>query len=138
MGNARGRCSVGHASIREYALSQLEKGDHDGFVTSLFVLNYQQCDDERILSAIEPPDDEIERHSLFMSVIEVLEANPEAHAAELGIISYASTPCSLCRNKSVGVLLRQNAAPAWLAEECRFDAVTRIVESITDPPAVDS
>ena len=127
-----------HASIREYALSQLKKGDHDGFVTSLFVLNYQHCDDERILSAIELPDDDFERHSLFMSVIEVLEANPDAHAEELGIISYASTPCGLCRNDAVRVLLRQNAAPAWLAEECRFDAFSRVVESIRDPPAIDS
>jgi hypothetical protein len=120
-------------SIREFALSVLEKGVRDGFVISLLAKNYQPGDVQRIQSAIELPDDEFDLHSLFMSVVDVLEDNPDANAAELGIIGYASTPCGLCRNKFVKLLLRQNAAPDWLTEECRFDACTRIVESITVP-----
>jgi hypothetical protein len=126
-----------HDLIREFALSQLEKGDRDGFVTSLFALNYQPGDEERILSAIEFPDDEFALHSLLMSLVDVFEKNPDADAAQLGIIGYATTPCTLCRHKFVRVLLRQHAAPHWLVLECRFDATTRIVESITVPTGTD-
>jgi hypothetical protein len=126
-----------HDLIRAYAVSELEKGVRDGFVVGLFARNYQRGDEQRIQSAIEFPDDEFEHHSLLMSVIDVLEDNPDAHSAELGIIGYASTPCGLCRNRFVRALLRQDAAPTWLTEECRFDAFSRIVESITGPTGTD-
>ena len=127
-----------HSSIRAFALSELEKGDRDGSAISLFARNYQPGDEHRIQNAIEFPDDEYELHSLFMSVRDVLEMNADADAAQLGIIGYASTPCGLCREHFLRALIRQNAAPAWLADECRFDAVTRIVESFTVPTGTDS
>jgi hypothetical protein len=122
-----------HALIREFALSDLEKGVRDGFVISLFAKHYQPGDEQRIQSAIELPDDEFDLHSLFKSVAYVLENNPDAKTAELGIIGYASTPCGFCRGDFVRALRRQNVAPGWLTEEFRFDACTRIVESITVP-----
>jgi hypothetical protein len=124
--------NLGHDSIRAYALSQLENGLRDGFVISLFARNYQPGDEQLIQNAIELPEDDFDRHSLLMSVVTVLEANPDAKAGELGVIGYASTPCGFCREHFVRVLLGQNAAPEWLVEECRFDAATRIVASITD------
>jgi hypothetical protein len=117
--------------IRAYALSQLQKGLRDGFVISLFARNFQQGDEQQILSAIELPDDDDECHWLLMGACNILENNSDANAAQLGIIGYASTPCGFCREEFVQALLRQNAAPGWLIEECRFDAFTRIVESIS-------
>jgi hypothetical protein len=119
-----------HDLVRAFALAQLPKGVRDGSVISLFARNYQSGDEQPILSAIELPEDDYERHSLLMSVLNVFENNPNAIAAQLGTIGYASTPCGSCRESFVRVLLRQDAAPGWLTEECRFDAVTRIVESI--------
>jgi hypothetical protein len=112
-----------HSLIRAFALSQLENGTREGAVVSLFIKNYQPADEQKILTFLELPDDDIERHSLLMDVLKVLEKNSGADGAQLGIISYASTPCGLCRYKSVRLMLRQRAAPAWLLEECRFDAV---------------
>jgi hypothetical protein len=126
-----------HDLIRVFALSQLQKGVRNGSVISLFAGNYESGDEQRILSAIEFPDDDFELHSLLMSVLEVLDHNPDANAAQLGIIGYKSTPCGECRRRFLRALLRQNVAPGWLAEECRFDAVTRIVESITVPTGTE-
>jgi hypothetical protein len=125
-----------HALIRAFGLSQLEKGVCDGLVVGLFVRNFQRGDEQRILRGLELPDDDYERHLLLMNVIKVLNSNPDADGAQLGITVYASTPCGMCREDSVELLLRHHAAPEWLTEECRFDAVEgcrELVEVIRAP-----
>ena len=89
-----------------------------------------------ILTCLELPDDDDERHSLLMNVIKVLNSNPDADGTQLGITVYASTPCGMCREDSVELLLRHHASPEWLTEECRFDAVDgcrELVEVIRAP-----
>ena len=98
-------------------------------------------DEQRILEAIEFPDDEYELHSLLMDVIEVLEANPDADCSRLGIIVYASTPCERCRSRSVRLLHRHQVAPGWLTEECRFDSseeTRELVRELAKPPQTES
>jgi hypothetical protein len=121
-----------HALIRAFGLSQLEKGVCDGLVVGLFVRNFQRGDEQRILRVLELPDDDFEHHSLLMSVIKVLENNPEADVAQLAIIAYASTRCGFCRRGSAKLLIRQHVAPEWLTEECRFDAVEGCRELVVD------
>ena len=97
--------------IRAFGLSQLEKGTREGSVVSLFIKNFQRGNEQRILTFLEVPDDDFERHSLLMNVMDVLENNPDTDGAQLAIIAYASTPCGMCRRDSVELLLRQHAAP---------------------------
>jgi hypothetical protein len=86
-----------HSLVREFALSELQKGVRHGSVVALFINNYTQGDEQRILEAMERPDDECELHWLLMDAIKVLEKNPEADCSRLGIIAYAMTPCENCR-----------------------------------------
>ena len=53
---------------------------------------------------------------------EILDHNPEADARDLGPIVYYHTPCANCRHDTVELLLKRDAAPAWLIQECRDDA----------------
>ena len=111
-----------HPLIRQFALSELQKGVRDGSVVALFVNNYRQGDEHRLLEAVELPGDECDLHWLLMDVIKVLEKNPEADFSRLGIVSYALTPCENCRFYAARLLLNQHAAPAWLVEECWYDS----------------
>lgn len=111
-----------HPLIREFALAELRKGMRTGSLASLFINNYQAGDEERMLEAMQSPDDECELHWLLMDVIKVLEQNPEADCSRLGIVAYALTPCENCRLHTVRLLLSQQVAPEWLKEECLHDS----------------
>ncbi len=121
--------------IWNFAISQLESGVGGRSVVSLFTRNYQRGDEQRILSSLTLPDDDFERHSLLMNVIKVLTHNPTADVTRLAMIVYSATPCALCREDSVELLLRQHAAPEWLIEECRFDAYSACRELVSDSAA---
>ncbi|OWK45598.1 HEAT repeat domain-containing protein [Fimbriiglobus ruber] len=111
-----------HPLVREFALTELEKGVRSGSVVALFINNYRPGDEDRILEAMELPDDECRLHWLLMDVIKVLEKNPEADCSRLGVIGYALTNCENCRFHAVRLLLSRRAAPGWLADECRYDS----------------
>src|SRR5262249_21719209 len=111
-----------HPAIREFALSALEHGVRESAVVRLFVRNFEHGDERRILDALDLPDDVNELHWLLKGIVEILEKNPEADASELAILAYALTPCENCRYHAVRLLHGQNATPAWLIAECRFDS----------------
>jgi hypothetical protein len=111
-----------HPLVREFALTELQEGVRDGSVISLFINNYRQGDEHRILETIELPDDGCELHWLLMDVIKVLEKNREADCSRLGVISYATTPCENCRFYAARLLHQQQVAPNWLRDECRYDS----------------
>jgi hypothetical protein len=108
--------------VRELALTELQNGIHDGSVVSLFINNYRQGDEDRILEALELPNDPCELHWLLMAVIKLLEANPEADCSRLAVMSYTLTPCENCRYYAARLLLGQQGAPDWLTRECRYDS----------------
>ena len=111
-----------HPLIREFALTELQRGLRDGYLVALFVNNYRQGDEQRILKAMELPEDEGEQHWLLMDVIKVLEKNPEADCSRLGVIAYALTPCEKCRYDAARLLHQRQLAPEWLKHECRHDS----------------
>jgi hypothetical protein len=111
-----------HPLVREFALAELEKGMRTGSFAGLFINNYEAGDEERILEAMQFPDDECELHWFLMDVIKVLEQNPEADCSRLGIVAYALTPCENCRLHAFRRLLSQQVAPEWLKEECLHDS----------------
>jgi hypothetical protein len=111
-----------HRLIREFALTGLAKGFCDGSIVGLFINNYEQGDEQRILEAMEFPADESELHWLLMDVNKVLEKNSQADASQLGVIAYASTPCENCRFFALRLLHNQKAVPKWVKEECQYDS----------------
>lgn len=123
-----------HPLIRQFALTELQKGVRNGSLVALFINNYRQGDEQRILKAMEFPDDACELHWLLMDVVKVLEKNREADCFRLGIIAYASTPCENCRFYAARLLLSQQLAPQWLKQECQYDSgedCRKLVEKTT-------
>jgi hypothetical protein len=72
-----------------------------------------------------------------MDVIEVLKQNGESDSSQLGIVCYASTPCERCRYDAAWLLAEDRVAPAWLIEECRFDAFSDIAHELKFPERRD-
>lgn len=108
-------------SVREFALEQL--GDGNGrLAVRLFRRNFQLGDESRLIASLKLPDDLQNRHGLLMDVLHVLEGNEMAEAALLAVICYFETPCAGCRYRAAKLLRDREAAPSWLAEECRRDA----------------
>jgi hypothetical protein len=122
--------NIEHPLVREFALSELENGVRHKSVVGLFSRNFQRGDEQRILEAIEFPEDDCELHWLLMDVLKVLENNPDADCSQLGLIIYASTPCENCRFHAARLLLDQQVAPGWLIEECRYDSAKRCREMV--------
>jgi hypothetical protein len=110
-----------HPLTREFALTELQRRAPDSAVVGLFINNYRRGDEQLILEAVELPDDASERHWILMNVIKILEKNREADCSQLGLISYALTPCANCRCDAARLLLNQRVAPEWLVAECRYD-----------------
>ena len=113
--------NTSHPLVRQLAEDELQQGMPDGRALGLFIKNYQQGDERRILEALEPPVDECQLHWELMDVVKILENNPQADCSQLGIVVYALTPCGNCRRDAARVLHTRKAAPAWLTEECRHD-----------------
>jgi hypothetical protein len=111
-----------HPLIREFALAELTKERYDRRVFRLFSLNYKEGDEGLLIEAMDIPQDDWERHSLLMDIIEILEKNPQADCSWLGLVTYASTPCENCRHDAARLLHSRRVAPAWLTEECRYDS----------------
>jgi hypothetical protein len=111
-----------HPLVREFAVAEIQKPVHDRSVVALFINNYRQGDEHRILEAMELPEGMSELHWLLMDAIKVLQKNPEADCSRLGIIGYALTPCENCRFDGARLLLDRQLAPLWLTQECRYDS----------------
>jgi hypothetical protein len=125
-----------HPLVREFALSELQKGVRDGSVISLFVNNYSRGDEQQILEALELPDDACELHWLLFEILEVLKKNPEADASRTGLIAYALTLCTNCRFFAARLLFKPRVAPGWLTAECHHDAnedCRKLVENTAEP-----
>lgn len=108
--------------IREFALNELESGLRDESLADVFIKNYRQGDERRILEALEIPADRDDLHGLLHAVIDVLDKNSQADCSQLGLVCYALTPCGNCRFRCARHLLKQQAVPQWLIEECRHDS----------------
>jgi hypothetical protein len=111
-----------HPLVRELAESELSKGLPDGLALGLFVKNYQDGDEQRIIELAEIPKDANQQHWLFQDAVKILEENPKAECSQLAVVIYALNPCCFCRYYAAKLLRDRQVAPAWLIEECRFDA----------------
>lgn len=111
-----------HPLVRELAESELMKGVPGGLALGLFVKNYQDGDERRIIELVELPEDAEQRHWLLKDATKILEENPKADCSQLGVVAYALIPCSFCRHFAAKLLRDRQVAPSWLIEECRFDS----------------
>jgi hypothetical protein len=111
-----------HPLVRQFAEDELQKGKCDNLILGLFINNFREGDEKRILEAIEISEDECMFHWMFMDIIKMLENNPSADCSQLGVVAYAQNPCASCRGDAGRLLYSRNVAPPWMVEECKYDA----------------
>jgi hypothetical protein len=123
---------VTHPLVREFALTELQERRSDKPIVGLFIKNYQECDDQRLLDQLQLPEDLNLRHWMLMDLTKVLEQNESADCLRLGQIIYFHTPCESCRFYAAKLLNDRQVAPEWLTDECRLDS-NEDCRSLFDP-----
>ena len=119
-----------HPLVREFALQELMQEEPPTDVGSFFIRNFEPGDERRLLSAIAQPLTPDDRHSVITDLLEVLDLNADSTSAELGLVIYGESPCAVCRANAVRLLVRDQATPDWLLEECRDDSEEKVRELV--------
>jgi hypothetical protein len=88
-----------------------------------------------LLKNIRIPDNVDRDHWLLMNVTKILDHNAECQCSELAKLAYRCTPCGSCRFHSAKLLVTRKVAPAWLVEECQYDAVSDTRELVAEHSA---
>jgi hypothetical protein len=113
--------------VRALALKMIDAGLPLG--ARLLRSNFEPGDFARLERLLDALSDIDETHDLGLSILEIVsrqERPPEA--ADILLRLYDRTPCSRCRHDAVDTLAALDAAPQWMAEECRFDAEPETAE----------
>jgi hypothetical protein len=108
--------------VRQMAIERLRDGDPSG--ARMLLSNYEPGDLATIDPLLRDATDDDEAHDLGFSILDIVKANdvpPEESRAAL-VLLYQRDPCSMCRGEAVSRLVEAGQVPAWMAEECRFDA----------------
>ncbi len=84
--------------------------------------NYVEGDWALITELTGQPQDAESYHSLGFGVADVYEQHPSQAAAQAFINLYEYGACSACRERHVEKLHDMNRLPAWMLEECKYDA----------------
>jgi hypothetical protein len=126
---ARALSRINHPDVRSLALELLSNGKRAADGVLLLKSNWQQGDFvtvENVLAAVG--EDEFEYHDLGSSILEVLDhaSVPPSESMRTLLSLYENDPCSQCRVDIVSKLYALGNVPAWMAEECRYDALPEI------------
>jgi hypothetical protein len=95
--------------------------------------NYRVGDYALIKTAINTEQDEDELHAIGGKLLDVVNAHPTENAASTLITMYEQGVCSECREDVVDCLLSLDALPAWMRNECRYDANLDLREKFALP-----
>lgn len=110
------------AELHDLGLELLRDQWHPGDAIDLFVRNYQPSDERVFLAVLEAAESHDDVHALGFGLVDILAQNDVAEAFALRSLLYERQPCSLCRTKVVRQLMTSRTIPAWMLQECQFDA----------------
>jgi hypothetical protein len=119
------------AELRDLGLALLSDHWQPSDSLNLFVRNYQPGDERIFLSLLEAAQSHDEVHALGYGLIDILAQNAVVEAVALRSLLYERQPCSLCRTKVVRQLVTSRTIPAWMLEECQFDADEDTRQAVT-------
>lgn len=120
-----------HEEVRELAVMRLQRDGAQGANVNLFQSNYRSGDHRLIEDALRPLDDADKTHNLIGSLLDVFKANSTTEGRVPLLFAYEHSPCAICRMDAVQLLVGQGLVPAWLREECRFDANEEMRELVS-------
>ncbi|WP_293902895.1 hypothetical protein [Phenylobacterium sp.] len=123
------------AVVREMALEQIRAGRPSG--ARLLASNYRSGDLAMILPMLRDLPDNDEVHDLGLAILNLTGENDVSaeDSADVLLLLYERTPCSMCRADVVSRLFKAQRVPDWMADECRFDSDPEAVER---PDGVDA
>ena len=117
--------------VRLAGLALLKRGDLL-IGTRLLELSATDEDSDAILSSLAdklPTDDP---HGVFSNLIELLEANETIREPLIPLHVYEFSPCMLCRERAVEILVKWGKCPQWVIKEAMKDAsadIRKLVEA---------
>jgi hypothetical protein len=108
--------------VRDMALEQIRAGKPSG--VRLLASNYRSGDLAMILPMLRDLTDNDEVHDLGLAILNLTGENDVSveNSADLLLLLYERTPCSMCRGDVVSRLFNARRVPDWMADECRFDS----------------
>ncbi len=113
-----------HPKVRAFALELVAKPSGEvGWVPDLLINNFQEGDHLILESLLAKSLKKGDYHRLGLGVLDFCEAHPNPESEErLMLALYEYDPCAFCRSFAVDRLFELDRLPAWMAEECRYDA----------------
>ncbi len=108
--------------VRRAALYYLTAEGSSTHYLELLVENYREEDRELIIDVLRRAEDADEFHGAGLSVVHIYEDHPERDGSAPLQVIYDKGTCGLCRTYAVEILLKNNALPAYMHEEGRFDS----------------
>ncbi len=108
--------------VRDMALEQILTGTPSG--VRLLASNYRSGDLAIILPMLRDLSDDNEVHDLGLAILNLTSENGVSleDSADILLLLYERTPCSMCRADVVSRLFKAGRVPDWMAGECRFDS----------------
>ncbi len=108
--------------VRAMALEQILAGKPSG--VRLLASNYKLGDLAMISPMLRDLPDNDEVHDLGLAILNLTGENDVSveDSADILLLLYERTPCSMCRADVVSRLFKARRVPDWMADECRFDS----------------
>jgi hypothetical protein len=129
--NALGQ--LNHPTVRALALQLLAERRQLDHAVGLLAANYRAGDYALVAAALATVDDDNTLHNAGFDLLDLLKAHSSPDAAPALLSLYERGPCAFCREHAVAALRDLSALPAWIAEECRFDAYEGVREMVDSP-----
>ena len=121
--------------VRLAGLALLNSGDLLAG-TAMLRLSARSGDSGVILTAlarIKPSEDD---HGILSNLVELLERNDAIREPLIPLYIYEFSPCMVCRERAVEILIKWGACPQWVLDEAAQDAssdIRLLVGSLSQP-----
>jgi hypothetical protein len=121
------------ASVHKLAVSFLNTHDWSKAINGirLLIINHEASDYgkiEQVLRIIPSSIDIQEMHNIVFDIIQLAENNTIPELTNMLLWVYENSPCTNCRSRACKMLVKMNAFPADLMNECLYDCHSGIRE----------
>jgi hypothetical protein len=107
--------------VRSAGLALLNQGDlRSG--TQMLRLSARSADSEAILRAIGANEPGEDHHGILSNLIQLLEENDAIREPLIPLHIYEFSPCMLCRERAIEILIKWETCPQWVLDEAAQDA----------------
>jgi len=125
---------VQHPKVRARALEILANTAVHGWkrarAVDLLDANYEPGDEILFEQLLRKPRNRWEYHALGTGALDVMKAHPDRSGVPALLSLYERGACSFCRERVVVLLRELGEAPAWMLDECRYDANLDLRETV--------